>query len=208
MADRSLRSEARPAPARSAPKRSHDRRAGTAGEDLPTPRRPDPSPSDLALLTAEVETLRVDLDAARARVQELEAKADIDPLLDVFNRRGFERALVSALSYMTRYGAHAALLYVDLDAFKPVNDRHGHAAGDAVLRAVAAALTRNVRASDVVARLGGDEFALLLWNLFGKRRDRQGARPGGGDRRDQGVLGRDRAERRGVGRRRHVGPLG
>ena len=51
--------------------------------------------------------------------------------------------------------------------FKPVNDRHGHAAGDAVLKAVAAALVRHVRASDVVARIGGDEFVVLLWNVTG-----------------------------------------
>ena len=52
----------------------------------------------------------------------------------------------------------AALIYLDLDGFKPVNDRHGHAAGDAVLKAIAAALIRKVRTSDIVARIGGDEF--------------------------------------------------
>jgi diguanylate cyclase (GGDEF)-like protein len=64
-----------------------------------------------------------------------------------------------------RYGVSAALVYLDLDEFKPVNDRHGHAAGDAVLKAIASALRRHVRASDVVARIGGDEFVVLLWNV-------------------------------------------
>jgi GGDEF domain-containing protein len=57
------------------------------------------------------------------------------------------------------------LVYLDLDEFKPINDRHGHGAGDAVLKAIAAALSRNARASDVVARIGGDEFVVLLWNV-------------------------------------------
>ena len=99
------------------------------------------------------------------KIAELEARADVDPLLDVFNRRGFERELARSLSYITRYGAEAALLYVDLDGFKTVNDRHGHAAGDALLKAVVAEIKAHVRASDVVARLGGDEFAVLMWNV-------------------------------------------
>jgi diguanylate cyclase (GGDEF)-like protein len=81
------------------------------------------------------------------------------------NRRGFERELKRAASYVQRYGGNAALVYLDLDGFKPVNDRFGHAAGDAVLAAVAATLVTSVRASDTVARIGGDEFAVLLWNL-------------------------------------------
>ena len=70
-----------------------------------------------------------------------------------------------SLAYVKRYGTRAALFCIDLDGFKPVNDCHGHAAGDAVLKAVAGLLTRNVRASDTVARIGGDEFSLILWNL-------------------------------------------
>ncbi|MBV8792368.1 MAG: GGDEF domain-containing protein [Pseudolabrys sp.] len=117
-----------------------------------------------ALLLAEIERLKHDLDVARAKIGELEARADVDPLLDILNRRGFERELKRALAYIDRYGTLAALIYIDLDGFKTVNDRHGHAAGDALLTAVAQRLTGLVRASDIVARLGGDEFAVLIWN--------------------------------------------
>ena len=117
-----------------------------------------------ALLRAEVERLKRELEDARDRIAELELRADVDPLLDILNRRGFERELKRSLAYVQRYGTAAALLYVDLDGFKAINDRHGHSAGDALLRVVAAGLAAHVRASDVVARLGGDEFGVLMWN--------------------------------------------
>jgi diguanylate cyclase (GGDEF)-like protein len=122
-------------------------------------------PSELAVLLGEVQRLQGELAATRAKMKELEATADIDAVTGIFNRRGFERELTRSLAYVKRYGTRAALFYIDLDGFKPVNDQHGHAAGDAVLRAIAAMLTRSVRASDTVARLGGDEFGLILWNL-------------------------------------------
>ena len=118
-------------------------------------------------LAAEVDALAAQLEESRARILDLEARVDVDPLTERLNRRGFERELKRSLAYVKRYGTSAALVYLDLDGFKPVNDRHGHGAGDAVLKAVAAALIRNVRASDVVARIGGDEFAVLLWNVSG-----------------------------------------
>ncbi len=116
-------------------------------------------------LAAEVERLELELAAARSEVAALVARADTDPLTAVLNRRGFERELKRSLAYVKRYGTSAALLYIDLDRLKPVNDRHGHAAGDAVLKAVAMVIARQVRASDVLARLGGDEFVVLLWNI-------------------------------------------
>jgi diguanylate cyclase (GGDEF)-like protein len=116
-------------------------------------------------LHGEVERLRGELAEARARIAELERRADIDPLLDIVNRRGFERELARSLAYVKRYGAAAALVYIDLDGFKAINDQHGHAAGDALLEAVARELTTRVRASDIVARLGGDEFGVLMWNV-------------------------------------------
>jgi diguanylate cyclase (GGDEF)-like protein len=158
MAERKTRS-ARPAADAAEPARSR-RDLDAAAEAAPA--RTASAPMQLA---AEVERLKVELAAARARVVELEATADVDPLTDILNRRGFTRELKRALAYVKRYRTPAALIYVDLDRFKPVNDAHGHAAGDAVLRAVAATLQRHVRASDTVARIGGDEFVLLLWHL-------------------------------------------
>ena len=116
-------------------------------------------------LQVEVRRLTAELADARRRITELEARADIDPLLEVLNRRGFERELARAIAHVSRYGTPAALLFIDLDGFKPVNDRHGHAAGDRLLKAVAAELTRRVRASDVVGRLGGDEFGVVMWHV-------------------------------------------
>jgi len=118
-------------------------------------------------LGAEVERLKAELAQAHATIAELERCADIDPLLDVLNRRGFERALVRSLAYVKRYGTPAALVYIDLDRFKAINDQHGHAAGDSLLKEVARELTARVRASDVVGRLGGDEFGVLMWNVSG-----------------------------------------
>ncbi|HVX92208.1 MAG TPA: GGDEF domain-containing protein [Xanthobacteraceae bacterium] len=151
------------------------RKAARASEAEPTARRaPERAPereprlrlrSDPLRLAAEVAELQAELDALRARIRELEAHADVDPLTDVLNRRGFERELRRAIAYVRRYKAHAVLVYLDLDGFKPINDRHGHAAGDAMLQALAAEIVRRARASDAVGRLGGDEFAVLLWNL-------------------------------------------
>jgi diguanylate cyclase (GGDEF)-like protein len=89
----------------------------------------------------------------------------MDFLLGILNRRGFERELNRSISYIRRYHARGVLIVLDVDRLKPINDTFGHAAGDQVLKAVVAAITGQVRASDVVGRLGGDEFALLLWNL-------------------------------------------
>jgi diguanylate cyclase (GGDEF)-like protein len=133
---------------------------------LPQPRVDDEFPSVTALL-AENERLKRELAVARARIGELEARADIDPLLDILNRRGFERELKRALAHVKRYGTQATLMFVDLDGFKGINDRYGHGAGDALLKAVARELIGHVRASDVVGRIGGDEFGVLIWRLEG-----------------------------------------
>jgi len=98
----------------------------------------------------------------RSQLTELSERANRDPLTGLFNRRRFEEELAPRLAATRRYKTPGAVLVIDLDGFKPVNDRYGHAAGDAVLRAVARILERHTRTSDLVARLGGDEFGILL----------------------------------------------
>ena len=114
---------------------------------------------------ATIRRLRAELAAALKRTEELSASADTDFLLDIPNRRGFEHELTRSIAYIKRYRASGALIVLDVDRLKPINDAFGHAAGDQVLKAITEVLTRQVRASDVVGRLGGDEFGLLLWNL-------------------------------------------
>ena len=90
-----------------------------------------------------------------------------DTLTGLPNRKLFEDRAQTALAQAQRENGWFAVGYVDLDGFKPVNDTYGHAIGDAVLRAVAQALSESVRATDTVARVGGDEFLLLLTPLKG-----------------------------------------
>lgn len=106
-------------------------------------------------LKAEVERLRAELEAAQAL-------AERDVLTPALNRRGFVRELGRAMAFCRRHQTPAVLLYLDLNGFKGINDRLGHAAGDAALVRTAEILMANLRESDAVGRLGGDEFALLL----------------------------------------------
>lgn len=93
---------------------------------------------------------------------ELETLATRDPLTGVFNRREFVHQAQQALAQAQRHGHELAVLMVDLDHFKSVNDRFGHPAGDEVLRQVTRLMSQSVRQTDCLARLGGEEFALLL----------------------------------------------
>jgi diguanylate cyclase (GGDEF)-like protein/PAS domain S-box-containing protein len=111
-----------------------------------------------------------DVTERKALEQELERLSQHDPLTGLFNRRRFEEELRRQLAHTRRYGRGGALLMLDLDRFKQINDDLGHAAGDEALRHVADLLSDNLRASDtvardidpLVARLGGDEFVVLL----------------------------------------------
>jgi diguanylate cyclase len=96
------------------------------------------------------------------RNRDLAAAAWTDPLTGLLNRRGLTDAMTREEARANRYGASVAVALLDVDGLKAINDRRGHLAGDAVLRAVGSALRDAARASDVIARFGGDEFIALL----------------------------------------------
>ncbi len=100
--------------------------------------------------------------ALKDHIGHLESLSRTDFLTGVANRRGIEEHIRRVLAAAERHGDTGVLVLLDLDRFKAVNDEHGHAAGDVVLRRVAEVLTQNTRVSDFVARIGGDEFAILL----------------------------------------------
>ena len=106
-----------------------------------------------------------DVDDDYARQADLYHLATHDPLTGLFNRRHFMEAIDQALLRNQRSAHRVGVVYVDLDGFKGVNDRGGHAMGDRVLSAVGARLRHAVRSADLVARIGGDEFAVLCEGL-------------------------------------------
>ncbi|MEQ1865326.1 MAG: GGDEF domain-containing protein [Micropepsaceae bacterium] len=107
---------------------------------------------------AEKEQTLIDL---RSRVAELEHMLQTDELTGLLNRRGLETAGKRELANAARHRETGLLAVIDLDGFKLVNDKHGHAAGDAALRRVGHILKEHIRATDYAARLAGDEFAVL-----------------------------------------------
>jgi diguanylate cyclase (GGDEF)-like protein len=119
----------------------------------------------LERLTQENERLVASIERMTSRLEELERLADTDTLVPLPNRRAFLRETERAIQQVARYGSPIALLFVDLDGLKRVNDTHGHQAGDALLLHVASHLQASLRAADRVARISGDEFAILLDHL-------------------------------------------
>lgn len=113
-------------------------------------------------LLGEIDDLRGEVGRLKGRLAEIEDLADRDALTPLLNRRAFLRELARIRTFAQRYGSPASLVYFDLDDLKGVNDRLGHAAGDAALKAVAERLLLHLRESDVVGRMGGDEFAVIL----------------------------------------------
>jgi diguanylate cyclase (GGDEF)-like protein len=102
------------------------------------------------------------LDAAERTETELRYLADHDPLTALLNRRAFRARLDTYVNFAARYGGRGAVMVIDVDGLKGINDRLGHQQGDNLIRRVAGVLRERVRATDIVARLSGDEFAVLM----------------------------------------------
>lgn len=119
-------------------------------------------PPELMLAARNI-SRRVAAEQALAESRaELERLSRVDSLTGLANRRQFDERFALALKRLKRHGIPVTLMYLDVDHFKQVNDRHGHAAGDAVLTVFGRRLADSVRETDLVARIGGDEFAILI----------------------------------------------
>jgi diguanylate cyclase (GGDEF)-like protein/PAS domain S-box-containing protein len=121
-----------------------------------------PVPSLHGAPASHAVTQVMDISERRSFEQQLQHMADHDPLTGLHNRRRFESELERVIDVARARDEHAALLVLDLDGFKTVNDRFGHSAGDDLVTHIGALLRRSVRKSDFIARLGGDEFAIIL----------------------------------------------
>lgn len=124
-----------------------------------------PQVSDDGTSVIGFHTMRRDITSQRRETRQLRRLAQIDALTGLANRAGFMQKLGAAMDSAAAEGRLMALMYMDIDRFKPVNDTHGHHIGDELLRALSARLLATLRATDTVSRLGGDEFTIILENL-------------------------------------------
>ncbi|MFM6854781.1 MAG: GGDEF domain-containing protein [Sphingopyxis sp.] len=115
-----------------------------------------------AALRNEIARLRRENRALSIALAEMERVAERDMLTPLFNRRYFLSSLHQRIAKVERFGDRMALIYVDVDGLKAINDEHGHAAGDFALITIASRLAEAMRRSDTLARIGGDEFGILL----------------------------------------------
>ena len=147
-------------------------------------------------LLGEMDELKAEVGRLKARLDDAEDLADRDTLTPLLNRRAFVRELGRARTFAQRHGFPLSLVYFDLDGFKALNDRLGHAAGDAALQVVAERLISNLRESDIVGRMGGDEFAVVLMPADRPAAEGRAAALAGAIEQDLGVPGDGRARLR------------
>jgi diguanylate cyclase (GGDEF)-like protein len=132
--------------------------AGERGYSAALEREVEERTAELASSAAELERA---VDELRETNEKLERKSSIDEMTRLYNRRGFFELAGKQVELARRRGSDLLLIFVDVDSLKRINDEHGHAEGDAAIKAMAEALTAAFRQTDVVARLGGDEFTIL-----------------------------------------------
>lgn len=118
--------------------------------------------AEAEVLVREIERLRGELDKLESRIDQLDELAHQDPLVHLPNRRSFLASLERLIERADRLGRPAAMLFVDVDGLKTINDTFGHRVGDEALQEIAKLLLSSVRKTDCVARMGGDEFGILL----------------------------------------------
>ncbi len=128
----------------------------------PASKDPGLNVTDAQALIGEIERLRGEVARLEALVGQLDQLAHRDPLVGLSNRRGFFASLERLIERVERHGGPAAMIFVDVDGLKEINDTLGHNAGDEALIEISRMLVATVRNTDFVARLGGDEFGILL----------------------------------------------
>lgn len=143
---------------------SDQRVLGTIAASSPQPRLPDDNSIEVLHRAARIAAIAIERHRAAERIQYL---ALYDQLTGLANRALLSDRLQSAISHAARHSIQLALLFIDLDGFKPINDAYGHDAGDAVLATIGRRLQSVLRASDTAARIGGDEFVVLAEDILG-----------------------------------------
>ena len=117
----------------------------------------------VSALLERLHDMNTELTRSKENLAELERLVDVDCLVPIPNRRAFMRRLTWALNMHQRYGHPSTILYFDINNFKQLNDKYGHAAGDLAIRHVSMCLSSAMRESDFLARIGGDEFAVIMY---------------------------------------------
>lgn len=117
----------------------------------------------ISALMEKLDDTTRELSHTKETLAEMERLVDVDCVVPIANRRAFMRRLTWAINMHERYGHPTSILYFDVNHFKTINDKYGHAAGDIAIRHVSQLLSTAARESDFVARIGGDEFAIIMY---------------------------------------------
>jgi diguanylate cyclase (GGDEF)-like protein len=130
----------------------------------------------VSALLEKLDDVNRELSRTKESLSEIERLVDVDCLAPIPNRRAFMRRLAWSITMHERYGHQSSILYFDINDFKQINDKFGHAAGDLAIRHVSQLLSAAMRESDFLARIGGDEFAVIMYYASEEAARKRGAR--------------------------------